>query len=345
MTTELTPALISAATFRTVRKGYDPDEVHAFLARVADALEIAQQQAVSMEARARAAVARLQELTAAAQKADEQVDDSADATPHDEHQEVPVEEIGHADEAAHADEAEAVHEAETVDEAEAAEPVVDGEAADVTPRGGVKVSPEQSYTISRTLLLAQRTADTTVAEAKAEADRIKQEAQSEAEATIDSTREMSARLLEEARTQARMASEAERLAAENEVQSLKARREFLVGDVNQLEMFLEDERERLRSAARQIEALCDRVPDGLGTSHPPILSASDDEPGDDTSELFLPPEASGPFASVDELAEAIEQGVAEPLPTLDLQPYADDDTEELESGDDLPVRGDFPLSD
>ncbi len=333
MTTELTPSQISAATFRTVRKGYDPDEVHAFLARVADALEIAQQQAVSMEARARAAVARLQELTAAAQKAEEQAEDSGDATPHDEHREVPVEQIEHADEADQADEA---------DEADEA---VDGEAVDVTPRGGVKVSPEQSYTISRTLLLAQRTADTTVAEAKAEADRIKQEAQSEAEATIDSTREMSARLLEEARTEARKAGEAERMAAENEVQSLKARREFLVGDVNQLEMFLEDERERLRSAARQIEAFCDRVNDGLGPSNSPILSASDDEPGDDTSELFLPPEASGPFASVDDLAEAIEQGAAEPLPTLDLQPYEGDDTEELESGDDLPVRGDFPLSD
>ena len=105
---------------------------------------------------------------------------------------------------------------------------------------------------------------------------------------------------EEARTEARSASEAERQAAENEVQSLKARREFLVGDVNQLEMFLEEQRERLRSAARQIEAVCDRVPDGLGPSHPPILSASDDEPCDETSELFLPPEASGPFASVDE---------------------------------------------
>jgi DivIVA domain-containing protein len=319
VTTELTPSQISAATFRTVRKGYDPDEVHAFLALAADALEIAQQQATSMEARARAAVARLQELTAAAQKADEHADDSADATPHDEHQEVPVEPVEDADEADHADEPDHADEGDDVD---ATEPVG---AADLTPRGGVKVSPEQSYTISRTLLLAQRTADTTVAEAKAEAERIKYEAQSEAEATIDSTREMSARLLEEARTEVRKASEAERVAAENEVQSLKARREFLVGDVNQLEMFLEEQRERLRSAARQIESLCDRVPE--------------------TSELFLPPEATGPFASVDELAEAIEQGAAEPLPTLDLQPFDDDDTEELESGDDLPVRGDFPLSD
>ena len=102
---------------------------------------------------------------------------------------------------------------------------------------------------------------------------------------------MSARLLEEARAEARKASEAERLAAENQVQSLVARREFLVGDVDQLEQFLIDQRERLRTAARQLEAMCDRVPAGLGQMHPPVLSASDDPPGDDTAEHFRPPGA------------------------------------------------------
>jgi hypothetical protein len=72
------------------------------------------------------------------------------------------------------------------------------------------------------------------------------------------------------------------------VQSLVARREFLVGDVDQLEQFLVDQRERLRAAARQIEALCERVPAGLGQVRPPTLSASDDPPGDDTSEQFRP---------------------------------------------------------
>jgi hypothetical protein len=95
--------------------------------------------------------------------------------------------------------------------------------------------------------------------------------------------------MEDARTEARKLSEAERLAAENEVQALVARREFLVGDVDQLEQFLIDQRERLRAAARQIEALCERVPAGLGKVRPPVLSASDASPGDDTSELFRPP--------------------------------------------------------
>jgi len=59
----LSPQAIRQTTFKTSRKGYDPDEVSTFLADVAAALESAQNDATAMEARARAAVARLQELT------------------------------------------------------------------------------------------------------------------------------------------------------------------------------------------------------------------------------------------------------------------------------------------
>lgn len=302
---ELTPSQITSATFRTVRKGYDPDEVDSFLGRAAEALEVAQQQATAMEARARAAVARLQEVTAAA----------AEAQP----AEAPAEPPAETPLPIHVVEPEAPHEPH--------------------------LSLGEAETISRTLLLAQHTADTTIAEAETEADRIRNEAQVEAEATIDSTREMSARLLEEARTEARKASEAELRAAENEVQSLKARREFLVGDVDQLEQFLIEQRDRLRGAARQIEALVERVPDGLGEVRPPALSASDDEPGEDTAELFLPPEAEGPFATVDELAEALEQGETQPIPRPESFEGDDDDEGLNDSAEDLPTRGDTGVGD
>ncbi len=299
---DITPSHVSSASFRTVRKGYDPDEVDAFLGQVAEALETCQQQATAMEARARAAVARLQELQAA-------VEIQADSGPPTEPADTP--ESG-------------------TDRPGASSP-------------GMRVTPDEADTISRTLLLAQRTADTTVAEAQTEAARIKQEAQTEAETTIDSTREMSARLLDEARTEARKVSEAERLVVENEVQSLKARREFLIGDVDQLEAFLVDQRERLRGAARQIEALCDRVPAGLGAVRPPAMSASDDEPGDETAELLIPPEATGPFASADELAEALDDADAEvitPMPSDDADPdLSPDDAPQL------PIRGDISSSD
>lgn len=295
MANEVTPSQIAGASFRTVRKGYDREEVDTFLGLAAQALEQAQQQATAMEARARAAVARLQESTPAAA---EPADSSRVETP-------------------------------------TAEPAVPEPA-----EPELHASRDEVETISRTLLLAQRTADTAVAEAEAEAERIRSEAHNEAEATIDSTREMSAQLLEEARDEARKASDSERQAAENEVQSLKARREFLVGDVDQLETFLVDQRERLRGAARQIEALVERVPSGLGHVNPPALSASDDEPGDETAELFIPPEAAGPFASVDQLAKALDQGDTQPIPAVDLSSAVDDDdTDPSGSGDDLPVRG------
>ena len=238
---DLTPSQVASASFRTIRKGYDPDEVAAFLQQAAKALEDSQQQATAMEARARAAVARLQEVNAAAEKS-------------------------------------ALNKA--LDDAGAPD------SADV-----VHVSPDEAETISRTLVLAQRTADAAIADAKAEAERLLNDSRAESEATLDSTREMSAKLLDDARAEARKASEAERLAAENEVQSLVARREFLVGDVDQLEQFLIEQRERLRTAARQLEAMCEQVPAGLGHVRPPVLSASDDPPGDDTAEHFRPPGA------------------------------------------------------
>lgn len=284
MTMELTPSQLSGASFRTVRKGYDPDEVDSLLRDAATALEQARQQATAMEARARAAVARLQEQSEHAPAA----------------------------------------------------PEAPGEHTD---SGDLRVGPDQAETISRTLLLAQRTADTTIAEAEAAAERIRTEARDEADQTLDSTREMSAQIVEEARAEARKSNEAERVAAANEVESLKARREFLLGDVDQLETFLVDQRERLRGAARQIEALCDRVPSGLGEVTAPALSASDDEPGDDTGELFVPPEARLPFADVDQLARALgnDQLGADGPDTGEL-----DATQPVTAPDapDLPVRGD-----
>jgi len=285
---ELTPSQISAASFRTVRKGYDPDEVEAFLRDAATALEQAQQQATAMEARARAAVARLQEQ-------------------------------------------------------QAASPTAEAAASEAAPAGrDVQIGADEAETISRTLLLAQRTADSTIAEAVAEAERIRDEARTEADSTLDSTREMSARLIDEARADARKASEAERIAAADEVESLKARREFLLGDVDQLETFLVDQRDRLRGAARQIEAMCDRVPSGLGHVGAPVLSASDDDPDDDTGELTLPPETRMPFAGVDELAQALgDDSLTDGASDTDVDTGELDLTAALDVADapELPVRG------
>src|SRR5262245_34637151 len=109
----ISPHDIRARHFTTVKRGgYDQREVEAFRTAAAEALEQSTQQATAMEARARAAVARLQELQQQ-QAASQPAADIAPSAP--------------------------------------AEPAV-----------GVA----EAETISRTLLLAQRTADSTVADAE-----------------------------------------------------------------------------------------------------------------------------------------------------------------------------------
>lgn len=212
---QMSPQSVRGAEFKTVRKGADPDEVRVFLSDVADELERAQNQSTAMEARARAAVARLQEVSHPAASA---------------------------------------------------------------PAVTVDASVDESDTISRTLLLAQRTADTTVAEARSEASRIVGSANNEAATTLDSTREMAAQLLAEARVEARRVGESERNAIASDVEALKARRDFLESDVEQLELFLTEQRDRIREAATSLVDITERIPGGLGEARTPLLSASDDEP-------------------------------------------------------------------
>jgi vacuolar-type H+-ATPase subunit H len=197
------------------------------------------------------------------------------------------------------------------------------EAAAAAP-AAVDVSADESETISRTLLLAQRTADNTVAEARSEAARIVRSANDEAATTLDSTREMAAKLLDEAHAEARRLRETERIAIAGEVEALKARRDFLESDVEQLELFLTEQRNRLREAATSIVDIVERVPGGLGAARAPLLSASDDEPGaGDTGVDHVEFEPAGDIGSaadddalllVADIAEA-DEAADEPVPT------------------------------
>jgi DivIVA domain-containing protein len=209
---DISPQTVRTTSFKLVKKGYDPDEVDSFKEQVAAAVEHAQNQATAMEARARAAVAKLQEVS---------------------------QQVGAAP-------------------APAAAPAHSGD----------------TEVISRTLLLAQRTADATVAEARVDADQIVNKARDEAGRVLDTARNMAAKTVDDARFEARRAAEDERVKAENEVQSLLARRDFLLADVDHLEQYLGAQRERLRDAAVQLHELIERVPGGLGDMRRPLLSAS-----------------------------------------------------------------------
>ena len=290
---EMSPQRVRDVEFKSVRKGVDPDEVRHFLDDVADELERAQNQSAAMEARARAAVARLQEMSE--QSTGTSLSDS-DAS---------------ASDTATSD-------------------------AKGSPR--IEATVDEAETISRTLLLAQRTADTAIAEARADAERIVRSANDEAATTLDSTREMAAQLVVEARNDARAAGESERVSVAGEVESLKARRDFLESDVEQLEIFLADQRNRIRESATSLLDITERVPGGLGQTRPPLLSASDDEiaadepddgePDDDlliVTELADEPEsASDSPADVTWSDEADDPTVA--MPKVDTSDVSDDST-------------------
>lgn len=229
---ELTPQAIRIAGFTTVKRGYDPDEVEAFKARVAEELESIQAQAQAMEARARAAVAKLQELTQ--QGIGQRADGDRSASP----------------------------------------PTETAAAAPAVSAPAVAPSAEVPDMIARTLLLAQRTADAAIADARQEADMILTEGRDEAARLLESARAMAARTVDDARHEARRSAEDERVRIENEVQALLARRDFLVSDVDHLELYIQAERDRLREAANHLFDLIDRVPGGLGETRRPLLSAA-----------------------------------------------------------------------
>lgn len=222
---ELSPQAVAAATFRTVKRGYDPDEVRAYLIEVSASLEASHQQATAMEARARAAIAKLQDATQQAQAAQ-----SSGQVP-------------------------------------------------VTP---AVVPSEEAETISRTLLLAQRTADTAIAEAQAQAKEITQAAQAEAAgvssaakqeaaSTLEQARAEAARVLDDARAEAERAKSEAHVRAETEVRELESRRSQLVADLDALERANTAHRDQLRELAAAISGIADSMPAAIER---PTLSPS-----------------------------------------------------------------------
>jgi DivIVA domain-containing protein len=206
---DVSPQEISTQTFSIVKKGYDPAAVRAYLSGVSKALEASQQQATAMEARARAAVAKLQELSQSGEHA---------------------------------------------------------------PAGA---SAEEAETISRTLLLAQKTADGLISEARAEADTMISAARAEATGLLGEAQQQAEAAVEEGRADGRKVFESERNRAESEVQALLARRDFLLGDVEQLESFVEAHRQRLQEIAATLQ---EAAGTGLGDLRRPLLSAAADAP-------------------------------------------------------------------
>ena len=180
--------------------------------------------------------------------------------------------------------------------------------------------------LQRTLLLAQRAAEDAVAEATATATAITSAADSQARATIL-----------EATSTAQREANAQRLALETEVRDLTSRRSALSSDVDALERFEADYRERLR---RTIAADLD----SLAVSREPVAPSA--RPAlHDVGEALAPITAAPVVAAVApatpaaplETAEltAIEVAeIADPAPVVDAPPVPFETTPTPEAMDD-----------
>jgi DivIVA domain-containing protein len=285
---ELSPQSVASTTFKIVKKGYDPDEVRSYLTQLAASIEQTQSQATAMEARARAAVVRLQEIAA-------QSPSQPAAAP------VPAAAAAFAPDIVRTDEAE---------------------------------------TISRTLLLAQRTADTTVAEAEAQARSITDTANSEARQVVSGAQDQVSRLIEDARSEARRAGETQRVQVESEVQALLARREFLLSDVDYLEQYIVTQRDRLRDVASSLTDIVDRVPGGLADMRRPLVSAVGESR--DSSPAFTPiPDQLSTAAGtmVDESPHTLDTPAeyTDPDQTMPLERVETESVDEVEQAAVMPM--------
>jgi DivIVA domain-containing protein len=194
---ELSPQAITGVEFSQVRKGYDAEEVKSFLTRLAAGLEEMRSHLVASDARARAAMARVQEL-------------------------------------------------------QGREPAGDTEV------------------ISKTLLLAQRTADSTVGDARKIADELITGADVRSKAMIAEADATAAETVRQAELQARNHTE-------SELRTLNERRGALQAEVEQLNDRIVAERERVAAVIESLQRLL-RSPEGLGTLGYRSSTASYDAP-------------------------------------------------------------------
>jgi DivIVA domain-containing protein len=119
---------------------------------------------------------------------------------------------------------------------------------------------EAEETLQRTLILAQRTADAAVADARERAREMLDEAETK-----------SRTLVTEAETSARRIADEEHRAHEEEVLELAARRETLVADIDALETFESEYRQRIRSTIQaDLDSLGRAGAEGMPRPRPPV---------------------------------------------------------------------------
>jgi cell division septum initiation protein DivIVA len=132
---------------------------------------------------------------------------------------------------------------------------------------------EETESIRRTLVLAQRTADAAIKEAEQEARRTLQGAQEQVQRLYTKAQEQARKLVIDAESEARKAADDTRQRLVKEIIALEETRDSLRADHGILERHLDEQRLRLRSSIGELQRLLDD-PGRLRAATPPDLSAA-----------------------------------------------------------------------
>ncbi len=277
---ELTPELLLEAKFGPARRGYDMAEVDDFLERCAEGLDVLLARLKAEFERAENAEARLAEFVAGSSAA--RVDETIIDTP------API--------------------SSWEAEAEVESPPPAEESAGPAPAVDEPM---------RILVHAERTAEAAIADARAEAERIRTEAESVATQHRSEAENLLATATAEAEEEARKAGDETKRMIQAEVSTLRRDRDGLSDDIRSLRRWLDEQRTRMRSTARELQRLVED-PSGLQDVAVPDLSTPT-EPIDET--------ASADGAAATPAFAPSGGDVAEPtqaIPAIDSDP-ADDD--------------------
>jgi DivIVA domain-containing protein len=191
--------------------------------------------------------------------------------------------------------------------------------------------------ITKTLVLAQRTADATLAEARQEAEGIRRQATERAESTIAEARAQGAQIINAAEQEAVRSGEVTRARIAAEVDALEARRQALSKDADALSGHITSQRERMAATVEVLTRALEH-PDGLQevpspvmSEAPPSASYGDSAPVAPASRYEPEPAEALPFAEA-EAGEAEAEsatGAAPAFPAPTMSGVADPITQEV----------------
>lgn len=292
---ELTPEKFEKAEFAERRRGYDIDQVESFLeetgtefAQMLAKFRHTEQRAAAAEERASAAESRLAQTDAVVAEATERVQ--------------------RAERAARAAQQQAV---DSQNSATAAA----GAASTNATRANEAAELEQA---AKTLMMAQRTADATVNEARGQAQTLLEDARARADRQQAESAAEAEELVRLARLQAEEEYAARRAAVIEEVTGLEGRRAQLADVITQLEARLAGYRSELTQTASELSTLAED-PARLGAR--PNMSIPPDEVLSSIGEPMASP-GIDPLADVDstEVDAAVDdylEAVGEPVSAHD----------------------------